>query len=115
MLATTQSAGAALTTSNEKKMIGVSDRLQKEAIAKSMLKQTFKSVFKLHGALDIDVPVIAPVTDQATIFISLRQQQLSLDRRLSNNSDENEQVSSMDDKLHFLEIDTPTGVVKFSD
>ena len=47
--------------------------LTKEAIAKSMLRQTFKNVFTLHGAVDIDIPILSPMQDSATIFSSMRQ------------------------------------------
>lgn len=48
------------------------EQLEKEAIAKSMLKQTFKKVFMLHGAIDVDIPILSPMQDSATIFSSMK-------------------------------------------
>eukprot|EP00347_Sterkiella_histriomuscorum_P020704 403336798 len=95
----------------------LSDRIQKESIAKSMLKNSFKQVFVMHGAMDIDIPILAPVMDQATIFVSLRQQRFSLDRRMSHNSEGSgpENLGGTEDQLHNIEVDVPTGLVKFSE
>jgi hypothetical protein len=44
----------------------------KEAIVKSKVKSKLKKIFVVHGAIDIDIPILAPVQDSATIFLSLR-------------------------------------------
>ena len=45
----------------------------KEAILKSKIKQDLKKVFVLHGAIDIEIPIIAPMQDSTTVFFSMRQ------------------------------------------
>jgi len=44
----------------------------KDAIARSTLKKKLKDIFILHGAIDIDLPLLAPVQDSFTLLLSLR-------------------------------------------
>jgi len=37
----------------------------------------------LHGAIDLDIPILAPIQDTATIFVSQRQLKSIPERRLS--------------------------------
>ncbi|CDW86336.1 eukaryotic translation initiation factor 2alpha kinase [Stylonychia lemnae] len=95
----------------------LSSYTQKEAIAKSILKQTFKKIFILHGAIDIDIPIVAPIQDTATIFVSQRQLKSGTERRLSHNSDGSNGDSNYptDEQLQSIEIDMQSDIVKYQE
>ena len=71
----------------------------------------------MHGAMDVDVPILFPVSDSATLFFSLPQLQMTIDRRFSHNS-ENSQGggdSGIDDSEYAMEIDCISGSLKYTD
>ena len=45
----------------EKKSNELEDKLVKEALVKSKLSKQLQEIFEMHGAADLDVPIIAPV------------------------------------------------------
>jgi hypothetical protein len=45
----------------------------KEILVKSKIKNALRDIFILHGAIDYDIPIFAPVQESATVFLDLRQ------------------------------------------
>ena len=58
-------------TMQEKKTTTTPDQLMKEAITKSRVASTLKDIFVLHGAIDLDIPILSPASDSSTIFLNV--------------------------------------------
>jgi len=46
---------------------------EKELLIKARFKNELKKIFIQHGALDYEIPILAPIQDSATVFLSMRQ------------------------------------------
>jgi hypothetical protein len=60
---------------------------EKELLIKARFKSELKKIFIQHGAMDYEIPILAPIQDSATVFLSMRQQVVQIERRQSHNSD----------------------------
>jgi len=43
--------------------------MEKKIIIKSRLKREFRSIFVMHGALDLDIPMLSPLQESTSILI----------------------------------------------
>lgn len=60
----------------------------RDSLVASKMRSELKKIFVLHGALDLDIPIMAPMQESVTVFLSARQQAPDLvERRESMNSD----------------------------
>ncbi len=54
---------------NSKKENEQNDNMEKKIIIKSRLKREFRSIFVMHGALDLDIPMLSPLQESTSILI----------------------------------------------
>jgi len=74
----------------------------RQAQAKAKLISKVKEIFMLHGASEYEVPIVTPYQSTATLFLSLEQQLLARENRLSSED------KALDSKLELavkLDID----------
>ena len=44
----------------------------KETIAQTKITDMMKDVFTMHGAVDVDTPILSPALESFTVFVSMR-------------------------------------------